>query len=212
MATTDPRAQSNLPQHLDADDPHDGSSRFVDLGRMYEPVSGETALPRLLGWHDALTALGTGSMYVTFFKARKSEAINTMKAATSGTAAAATPTLCRMGIYAVAPNLDTCTLVASTVNDTALFGVANTLNSKALSATWQKQQGVIYACALLVVTGAAAPSFMGWQISNSNAVNNAASMSPAISGVLTGQADLPVSFNVSGLAAVTRTAQFEMLP
>lgn len=210
MANTDPRAQSNLAQHLDADDPHNGASQFANLARLYELNSGETALPRVLGWHDALGALGTGSMYLTFFKAAKSEAITQIKVATSGTAAAATPSLCRLGIYALTGTTNT--LVASTVSDTALFAAANTFYTKALSATWQKQQGQVYVCALLVVTAAAAPSFTGWQLSPSNLTHDLMTLAPYVSGAVTGQADLPASFDISGITGVTRAVQFVMLP
>jgi hypothetical protein len=146
------------------------------------------------------TAIGTvsGVLYLTYFTADKTEAITTVTAWTGGTAAAATPTLCRYGVYSVAGNGDL-TQVAATVNDTALFAAANTAYPKALSATWNKVAGQRYAVGPIIVSGAATPTFHGKQLASTSVMNTIARMSPAIVGRVTGLTDLPSSVTVGTL-------------
>jgi len=133
-------------------------------------------------------AASTGAMRMTFFTARKTETISAVRVVTGTTAAAATPTLCRVGIYSVdgAGNLS---LVASTVNDTALFNAASTVFTKSLAATWNKIAGQRYAIGVLVVTAATAPTIM------INGLGNGVEMgkSPRLCGVISGLADLPAA-------------------
>ncbi len=79
---------------------------------------------------------------------------------TSTTAAGATPTLVRYGLYEANASGDL-TLRASTANDTALLAAADTRYFKAFSASWQIKAGRRYAISILVVTAAAAPTLLG---------------------------------------------------
>lgn len=140
----------------------------------------------------------SGVMYLTYFTADKTETINTLTMFTGTVAAAATPTLCRMGVYSVAGNGDL-TLVASTPNDTALFAAANTAYPKALSSPWNKVVGQRYATALIIVSGGTMPNFHGTQFPGSSIINTMVRMSPAIAGRVTGQTDLTTPVTAGSL-------------
>lgn len=141
----------------------------------------------------------TQSMRLTYFTAVRDEVVTRIEISTGSTAAAATPTICRMGLYTVASNGDL-TLVASTPNDTTLFAAATTVYSKALSASYTLQKGQRYAFGILVVTAVATPTFYG----NGQIPAAIAAYNPRISGVVAGQADLPASV---ANASITTTSQ-----
>lgn len=124
---------------------------------------------------------------LSYFTAYKTETIGNVVTYTGGTAAGATPTLCKVGLYSVAANGDL-TLVASTANDTAMWAAANTAYTKALTASVKVQKGQRYALATLIVTAAAAPAL----VSNSVAAA-VAGVAPRIHGQVAGQTDLPAS-------------------
>jgi hypothetical protein len=104
--------------------------------------------------------LANQRMQLTYFTAALTETCTQAVVNTSTTAAGATPTLVRIGVYSVAANGDL-TLIASTPNDTTLLATASTKYAKAFSASFVKTQGQRYAVALLVVSAAAMPSIMG---------------------------------------------------
>lgn len=154
-------------------------------------------------------AATSGTLVLRYFTADKTEAINTLTAYTGTVAAAATPTICRMGIYAVADNGDI-TLVASTPNDTALFTVINTAYSKGLSATFNKVAGVRYATALLVVSGAAVPTWHGQQLAATNPTNAFVRDAPAIVGRVLSQTDLPASVVAASIVGYQGTVAMKL--
>lgn len=105
-------------------------------------------------------------------------------------AAAATPTLARVGLYLVNGD-DTLTLVASTANDTNLFNVANTAFTRTFSASYGLTAGVRYALGILVVTAATVPQFAG---SGPSVASSALGLlTPREAGYLNGQTDLPAT-------------------
>lgn len=164
------------------------------------PDVGELNLDPTL-WNGAgpNIAPGSGTMALVYFTAKRTEAINTLTMYTASTAAAATPTLCRMGIYDVAANGDL-TLNSATPNDTALWAAVNTAYPKALSTTFNKVAGRKYATASLIISGAAVPYFQGSFITAFAAI--IAGLTPRRVGNLTGQTDLPASVSAG---AVTDT-------
>jgi hypothetical protein len=106
-----------------------------------------------------------------------------------GTAAAATPTLIRIGIYTVATNGDL-TLVADTPNDKlSMFAGTSTEYFNELSVPYAFIGGQRYAAGILVVTGVAAPTYNGKFVSTAS--NRA--RPPRVTGTVSGQADLPSS-------------------
>lgn len=151
-------------------------------------TSGQETIPRM----DVVSSLSTASqgLRLTYFTARKTEVVASMKMITSGTAAAATPTLCRMGLYLVDDSGDL-TLVASTPNDTTLFAATHTPYTKALSASYAVARGQRYAWGVLVVSGATMPAFHGLGPFPGSSAEHA--VAPRLAGQVTGQADLPAT-------------------
>ncbi len=170
-------------------------------------AAGEETKPRVGGTSAANISLSTGTLRLTFFTARKTETVTQMRMY-GGTAAAATPSLVRFGVYTVAANGDL-TLVASTPNDTTLFSVASTANTKTFSVALAKTAGQRYAAAALVVTATTAPQVVGCVIGNSS--GNSAT-APRLSGALFSQTDLPSSISAGSVLIDASTPYAELLP
>lgn len=136
----------------------------------------------------------TGNVGLSFFTAAYDVTITQVRMCTAGTAAAATPTLCRIGFYIVDSAGDL-TLACACANDTALFAALNTVYTRDLStggglpASYTFRAGQRYAGAHVVVSGAAVPTFFA--ISNMTAVLTA--VAPRLAGLRSGQTDLPAS-------------------
>lgn len=136
-------------------------------------------------------------LVLTHFTALKTETITKVAVFSGATAAAATPTLCRVGIYSVADNGDL-SLVASTPNDTTLFSVTFSRNEKALSAPFNKEAGKRYAVGALVVSAAALPTFYGTQVGGFTTFTF---REPKTCTLVNGQADLPASVANASLSS-----------
>lgn len=135
-----------------------------------------------------------GTLRLTYFTARRSETVTQVRVWSGSTAAAATPTLVRIGLYSVAANGDV-TLVASTASDTALFAATHTSYTKAFSASYDLVKGQRYAVGILVVTGAAAPTYHGATVFPGSGAE--ATAAPRLAASVGSQTDLPASV-VSG--------------
>src|SRR5690348_10707358 len=101
-----------------------------------------TGLPHPTGDETILPYAATGSMTLTsqrisfcYFQAAITKQITSLVISSSSTAAGATPTLVRFGLWTVAANGDL-TLVASTANDTTLLASTFTAYTKALSVAY----------------------------------------------------------------------------
>lgn len=147
---------------------------------------------------DAITAatMTSQQLRLTYFTAVKSETIASIRMVTGSTAAGATPTLVRAGIYTVAGNGDL-TLVASTANDTTLLAAPNTSYTKALSSSYAVTAGTRYAVGLLVVTAAAAPTVPAW----GGTLNATELVGPRFAASLSGQSNLPSTPTDASLSA-----------
>lgn len=170
-------------------------------------TAGQVVPRRLFITSNAIPLAASGAIALTYFTADRTETISTLTMYTGGTAAAATPTLCKMGVYSVAANGDL-TLIGSTANDTALFAGTNTTYARALTASYSQTVGQRYATAVIVVTGAATPTFHGWAGPATATMNTILTIDPTLSAVLTGQTDLPASIAVGSLA--TARLQYAM--
>lgn len=142
-------------------------------------------------------AFTSGNLRLAFFTAPVGFTATKVQTSTGTTAAGATPTLCRIGLYTVdgSGDLD---LVASTVNDTTLFAGASTSYERSLSSPYAVVAGQRYAIGALVVTGATAPTLVGG--------NNASfafefAESPRLTGVVGSQSDLPASVSAASVNA-----------
>lgn len=176
-------------------------------------TTGEGVPSRSSGCTNAGSGILTGNQTLrfTFFNARKGILTTQVRVLSGSTAAGATPTLCRLGLYLFArdsQNVLTGTLVASTANDTALFAAASTSYTRSWSAPYQMQAGQRYALAVLVVTAATAPTLVGRSMVSADE----AALAPRLSGQLTGQADLPATFVDSALAVSGSAPYAAILP
>lgn len=177
----------------------------ADLRSELLQPTGEVVPNRFLVNNHSTTGVLTQRLLLNYFKAKRTATINNLTLLSGGTAAAATPTLIRMGVYSIAANGDA-TLVASTPNDTALFAATFTAYTKALSAPWAKQAGVEYALGLLIVTAAAVPTIAGWMPVATGIQGTENTRAPKLVDSKNGQADLPASITsydaVGGAGAV----------
>lgn len=103
----------------------------------------------------------TGYLYLTYATAHKTMSVSSMRMMCGTTAAGATPTLLRLGIYRVDPVSGDLTLVGSTDSDTSLFASPSAVVSKDLAAAVTLTGGTRYAFGFIVVTSATAPSVYG---------------------------------------------------
>lgn len=159
----------------------------------------------------ASTTTTTTSTYLRlgYFTAPTATTVANALIATGTTAAGATPTVVRIGLYTVAANGDL-TLVASTPNDTTLLAATNTLYTKALSSSYLLMAGQRYALGWLIVTAAATPTVLGtFPASSSSAL---AALSPRLCGLVTGQTDLPASVLAASVANTTTMPYLAVVP
>lgn len=137
---------------------------------------------------------------LSYFTARKSEAITQVRTYVGSTAAAATPTLCRIGIWTAGLDGALLALVGSTANDVALWSVVGLEYTTPLQTPWAKVAGQRYAWAPLIVTAGARPTFAGHTIaSDGGGFRTESGRSPRITAVSAGNADLPTAVAVGGL-------------
>lgn len=146
-------------------------------------------------------SLNSQSMRLTYFRARQTEVTTQVRMLSGATAAAATPTLIRIGLYICNSSGDGTSLVASIANDTSLFAAANTAYTRSWSASYGKVSVQLYALAVLVVSTVALPNLMG--VSLHAAMATEGQTLPKVNGVLTSQTDLPASFLGSALVGTT---------
>lgn len=163
-------------------------------------TAANTTIPRTDAINSAV-ATGSGNLRLVFFTARAAMTSGNVRVYSGGTAAGATPTLVRFGLYSVAAD-GAGTLVASTPNDTTLLSAQAAAYTKAWSAPVALVAGQRYAFAYLVVTAAAAPTLVGNVLGDANM----AAVTPRLSGLLAAQADLPASFTNAALAVTAHMA------
>lgn len=130
---------------------------------------------------SGVAGLPAGSLRLTYFTARRTETITSVR--TNCTTLQSGATLCRIGLYTV-DSSGNLTLVAATANDTTLWTAAQSY-TKAFSASYAKVRGQRYAVGLLTV-GGGAPSLAGI-----SAVTSAeAAIDPRLCALLASQTDL----------------------
>jgi hypothetical protein len=124
-----------------------------------------------------VAAATSGQLVLTYFTAKKTETILSATTWTGGTAAAATPTVNRYGVYSIAAD-GAGTLINQCAHDAALFATANTAYNKAFTAAFAKVEGQRYAFGVIVVTAGAMPTFFGQAFGGSAAGDKIAAVSP----------------------------------
>lgn len=156
-------------------------------------ASGEASVERLVA--NSTSTLSTGNLRLSYFTARKTETCTKVSAWSHTTAAGATPTLCRMGVYSVNLSTGALTLLAACANDTSLFSVINTEYEKTLTSNFDKVAGTRYAAAALVVTAQTAPVVASASLS----VAGLGATLPRLTGLVAGQTDLPASIAAASI-------------
>jgi hypothetical protein len=187
---------------------------YNDLAQRFAPgrflENGESVYD--IGVSGSGVASVTQQLTLAGFRAVKTEQITRLQFCTGATAAGATPTLVRAGVY-VRQAGNVWGLAASFANDTAVFAAANTTYTKTLTSTFNKQAGQDYAIGLLIVSAAAFPVLVappqyptnvgGW------ATDVLLAQPMTFSKVIT-QADLPTSIPAASVVA-SITGQFHCL-
>lgn len=146
----------------------------------------------------------SGTLYLVYFTAQRTETINTLTAYSGTTAAGATPTLVRYAALSEASNGDL-TLRAATTSDTSIFAVANTDYPKALSAAWTKNEGQRYALGVLFISGTTMPTWYGLTLPGASLADQILGVTPRWSGQVAGLTDLPSIGGVITAASIANT-------
>lgn len=175
---------------------------------------GELSMSRQSVSTNALTAT-SGAILLCPFYASRSEPITKGRVRVGATAAAAV-TLIKIGIYQIdlSGNM---TLLASTANTTGMCGTPNVAGTlTALTATWSKVAGRLYAAAFVFVGTTAPTIWGGYAAYTSNTPANPFDLKPFDGGALrrTGQTDLTAAIPASSLTVVsgTQAPLVEFLP
>jgi hypothetical protein len=159
-----------------------------------QAMAGAESLPRLLALASSITT-SNGALRLTYFTAASSFTATKLQFQSGTTAAGATPTLIRFGLYSVATSGDL-TLVASTANDTSLCAAATTLYTRALTSSYSVVAGQRYAFGMLITTAAAAPTMLGGSIGGT-----IGALAPRLNGAVTGLTDLPATVAAASVGA-----------
>jgi len=169
------------------------------------PSTGQEIIPRDLITSDTVGAT-SGQLSLNFFTAYNTETINSLRSYTGNTAAGATPTMCKMGLYSVdgSGNL---TLLAGTTNDTTMWSAAFTAYTKALTSGVSVTKGTRYCMAWLIITAAALPT---WPTRNQPTWSG--TLSPRIYGQLANQTDLPASVTAASINNGTANRYGQLIP
>lgn len=173
-------------------------------------TTGEEAITREI--IDSEDLPDTGTLFCTFFTARKTEAISKFFTSTLGQAAAGT-TLARIGIYQSTGG--TSTLIAASASDVTLW--ANTFRTYQvpIAGTFNKVASTRYAVGLLWI-GATPPLLpiqtINFQTAGPGASGGNPTMAPMLQLEITGQADLPATINENAQSNGFRRFQMIMLP
>lgn len=170
-------------------------------------TSGESTMKRDDVHNNGVT-IGSGTLRLAYFTATKTETITQMRLCGGGTAAGATPTLVRAGIYSVAANGDIA-LLASIASDTSIFATAGSEYLRGLSGgNFSKVAESRYAVGTIVVTAAAVPTGMG----QASLLGAAAGRAPRVCGAVTGQTDLPSSVVAASIIDSPNRLYSELVP
>ncbi len=172
---------------------------------------GEVAFHPALANQNAI-ALATGTMLLAYGYAQVSETIGHVSIPTGGTAATGA-TYAAYGLFTVdgSGNL---TRVAATASNTSLwttnFQAYNGTNvSQALTATYAKVAGQLYAAGLLYVGAGTAPTIVG---ASGFAGDGGSSLAAGLSGKVTGLATLPSSVTAGSVASTPFVPACVLLP
>lgn len=153
-----------------------------ELGLERVPATNET-MARLHATVNLSTS--SGDLYLTYFTAYRSMPVTSISFVTGDTAAAATPTLVRFGLYSI-DEIGDLALETACASDTDLLDATDTEYTAVVTTEYEVDAGTRYAAGLLIVTEEAEPSIRG--------IGPAApETSPRLTGLVTAQTDLPAA-------------------
>jgi hypothetical protein len=184
------------------------------VGRRIDPLDVGEMVPcsRVLALSGSLAQpLLSGRLMLHYFTAEKTETVTGIETYTGGTAAAATPTLIRVGIYRI-DAAGNGTLVASTPNDLTLYATTYTAYLRTLTPSLAKVRGQRYAVAVLCVSAAAVPGIYSATQGGAAVSDTVLGRSPRIGGMWAGQADLPGSFTDAAITGFRVLAVTRLVP
>lgn len=155
---------------------------------------GQETLPRWAATNSSSITMSSGALRFGYFTARRTATVTALRINSGSTAAGATPTLVRAGLYSV-DSSGNLTLMSAITSDTSLLAAALTTYSRNLAANQTVVAGQRYAIGLIVVTAAAAPTVTGCLA----ATGGENSLSPQLCATITGQTDLPSTITAGSL-------------
>lgn len=208
-------ATSNATWSLVADKGADGAAGASGLSSSLGPLTtGEETMSRFLA-RDNNVPLNSGAMALTYFTATKTETITKLITGVGNAGSGGTKS--RMGVYAVnratgaLTSLLASTPAATTDRWNVSFQNPNSSginNVGTLSSSWSKVAGTDYAIGLLFV-GTTAPNIIGGLLL---AGGGDAGLAPRLSGLVTGQTDLPASVAAGSVASFGYAPYVNMIP
>lgn len=170
-----------------------------------QPYPAITTFPRLLASGSGVASV-TQRLQLTRFTADKTFGVTSVSVIVHATAAGATPTLVRHGIYTINDSTGDITLVGSTTNDTTLLAATSTKYTKALTTPITLDGGRDYYHGILIVSAAAFPVMAGITFIAADIATL-----PIPCYQVTGLADLPATVAFASLAASVTANYVELI-
>jgi hypothetical protein len=138
----------------------------------------------------AQTTIATGRLLLGYATSRENLTLTKMRFMMGTTAAGATPTLVKLGIYREETD-KSITLLGQTANDPTMCNTINAAVERPLAVAVPVTAGTRYAVTFIIVTAAAAPGLLGSV--NQSAAGAEMVLAPRVCGTVTSQTDLPAT-------------------
>lgn len=174
--------------------------------------AGQETITRFQATVTSAVTLSNQAMRTTYFTARSSFTSTQVRTFSGSTAAGATPTLCRVGLYIAQADGTLSSLAASIVNDTTLWASTTTAYDRSWSSPVAIVRGQRYGISCLCVTGATAPTMPGTNVIMGGSYAAETIRSPALASSIASQADLPASVAVGSLSGNTGAFYAVVMP
>jgi hypothetical protein len=156
--------------------------------------------PRTSAWANSV-ATASGSLRLVGSRAKRTRVSTSCAIPSGNTAAGATPSLVRFGLYKRDPDALGYTLVASTANDTTIFAAATTVYTRNWTTPVTVIQGEEYLVGFVLVTAAAVPTMLcPGGLANPSAGMIPGTLAP-VRWASVAATDLPASFTTASLGA-----------
>lgn len=152
--------------------------------------------------------IATQQIKLTYFTAGRTELITQVRMYIGSTAAGATPTHTRIGVWTADDAGALTSQVAATADDTSLLtGSTSSRRTKVFGSSWTKTRGVRYAVGVWIVTSAATPTFGGSFID----VTQESGDSQRVFGSVASQSSLPSTVVAGSVGDTSSGPQFHLL-